>query len=196
MGDGQDGAGEAFQITFQPLHRMEIQVVGGLVQQQDVGVLQNEATQVHPGLLAAGERGEGLLAHGIGDAQAVADFIDLHRCIIASGQFEVGAELVIPLHHRPAGVAGGHLFLQFLHFFFDPPHPLEGGFQHRFHGAALWVDGNLRDQPHPVAGGDGDFPLIVVQLAGEDFEQGALAAAVFTQQAHPLALVDVESQAV
>ena len=47
-----------------------------------------------------------------------------------------------------------------------------------------------------MAGGNGDFPLIVVQLAGEDLKEGALAAAVFTQQAHPLALVDVESQAV
>ncbi len=63
MGDGEHRAPEAGHIVLQPLHRMEIQVVGGLVQQQDVGVLQNQPAQVDPGLLPAGEGGKGAAAH-------------------------------------------------------------------------------------------------------------------------------------
>jgi hypothetical protein len=53
-------------IILQPFRGVEIQMVGGLVQQQDVRILQNEPAQVHPGLLPAGEAVEGLGAHGVG----------------------------------------------------------------------------------------------------------------------------------
>ena len=36
----------------------------------------------------------------------------------------------------------------------------------------------------------------IVRHPGEDLKEGALAAAVLAQQTHPLALVDVEGQAV
>ena len=58
MGDGQHGALVTVQILLQPFGGPEIQVVGGLVQQEDVGILQNQAGQVDPGLLPAGEGGK------------------------------------------------------------------------------------------------------------------------------------------
>ena len=51
MGDGDHRAPESPDVLLQPLSGVEVQVVGGLVQQQDVRVLQDEAAQVHPGLL-------------------------------------------------------------------------------------------------------------------------------------------------
>ena len=55
MGDGHHGAPELLDVVLQPLGGVEVQVVGGLVQQQDICVLQDQAAQVHPGLFPAGE---------------------------------------------------------------------------------------------------------------------------------------------
>ena len=75
VGDGQHGALVTVQILLQPFGGPEIQVVGGLVQQEDVGILQNQAGQVDPGLLPAGEGGKKLPPHVLGNLQAIAYLI-------------------------------------------------------------------------------------------------------------------------
>ena len=52
------------QEFFKPLNRGKIQMVGRLIQQQNVRILQNQAAQVHPGLFSAGQLVEQLLPHG------------------------------------------------------------------------------------------------------------------------------------
>ncbi len=55
MGDGDDRAGVTLQVLFQPGDRLGVEVVGRLVEQQDIGLLQQEAHQGHAPPLAAGE---------------------------------------------------------------------------------------------------------------------------------------------
>ena len=55
VGHQHDGAVVALQVGLQPVHRLGVQVVGGLVEQQQVGLLQQQAAQGHPALLAAGQ---------------------------------------------------------------------------------------------------------------------------------------------
>ena len=55
MGHADDSAGELVQELLQPLHAFGVQVVGGLVQQQHVGLGQQQAAQRHAALLAAGQ---------------------------------------------------------------------------------------------------------------------------------------------
>ncbi len=55
MGDGEHGAGVLGQVLLQPLHALGVEVVGGLVEQQQVGLLQQEPAQRDPAPLAAGE---------------------------------------------------------------------------------------------------------------------------------------------
>ena len=55
MGNGDHRAPEGADILLQPFGGVEVQVVGGLVQQQNVRVLQDQSSQVHPGLFPAGE---------------------------------------------------------------------------------------------------------------------------------------------
>jgi hypothetical protein len=50
VGHGDDRAGVALQVVFQPGHAFGVQVVGRLVQQQDVGLLQQQAAQGHAAL--------------------------------------------------------------------------------------------------------------------------------------------------
>ena len=59
MGYRQDGAGEALEIVLQDGEGGDVQVVGGLVQQQHVGGLHQHGQQVQPPPLPAGEPPDG-----------------------------------------------------------------------------------------------------------------------------------------
>jgi hypothetical protein len=52
---GDHGAGEAGEELFQPFHRLGVEVVGRLVQQQHVGARQQQLAQRDAALFAAGE---------------------------------------------------------------------------------------------------------------------------------------------
>ena len=95
MGDGEHRAPEAGHIVLQPLHRVQIQVVRRLVQQEDVRILQNQAAQIDPGLFAAGQSGEFPLAHLLRNAKAVAHLADAHVQIVAAGLLKTGGQTVI-----------------------------------------------------------------------------------------------------
>ena len=55
VGDGHDGAGVVVQEALEPGHRFGVEVVGRLVEQQQVGLLQQQPAQRHAPALAAGE---------------------------------------------------------------------------------------------------------------------------------------------
>ena len=81
MGHRHHRAGELGQIVLQDGERLHVQIVGGLVQQQDVGRAHQDAQQIQPAPLAAGQPSDG-------------------------GELEVGREQE-PLHH----LRGGHTAL-------------------------------------------------------------------------------------
>ena len=53
MGDGDDGAGEFREIALQPPDALGVEVVGRLVEEQHVGLLEEQAAERHPPSLAA-----------------------------------------------------------------------------------------------------------------------------------------------
>jgi hypothetical protein len=53
VGHGHRGAGEGFQAVLQGLRRLQVQVVGRLVEQQQRGAGQLEQQDLEPGLLTA-----------------------------------------------------------------------------------------------------------------------------------------------
>ena len=61
MGDEQQRAGECTQGVLERLAALEVEVVGRLVEDQDVGAAADEDRQREPAPLAAGEPGERLL---------------------------------------------------------------------------------------------------------------------------------------
>src|SRR6185312_2711854 len=58
VGDGDDGAGVLGQVLLQPLHALRVQVVGRLVEQQQVGRLEQQLAQRDPAALTTGELGD------------------------------------------------------------------------------------------------------------------------------------------
>ena len=55
VGDGDDRALVVAQVMFEPGHGLGVQVVGGLVEQQDVRLAEQEAGEGDAALFAAGE---------------------------------------------------------------------------------------------------------------------------------------------
>ena len=56
VGDGHHGAGVLLEVALQPGHGLGVEVVGGLVEQEQVGLLEQELAQRDAAALAAGER--------------------------------------------------------------------------------------------------------------------------------------------
>ena len=68
MSDQQKRSGIALQIRFQPTNGLGVEVVGGLVEEEEIGLEKERPSQRHALALSARERAyEGL---GIGEAEA------------------------------------------------------------------------------------------------------------------------------
>ena len=77
MRDHQHGAGEAGQELLQPGQAVEVEVVGGLVEQQDRRAREQHAGEQRTRRLAARERAERRVERHVGDAQRGARAVEL-----------------------------------------------------------------------------------------------------------------------
>ena len=59
MRDEDDGAGVAPQVAFEPVDGDDVEVVGGLVEEEEVGLGEEDAGEGHAHAPAAGEGVEG-----------------------------------------------------------------------------------------------------------------------------------------
>ena len=62
MGDRHDGARKSLEIVLQNGQRHDVQIIGGLVQEQNIGGFHQNGEQIQPPPLSAGEppNGNGL----------------------------------------------------------------------------------------------------------------------------------------
>ena len=58
VGDREDGTGVRGEVLLEPQHGLGVQVVGGLVEQQQVRLLEQQLAQRHTAALATGEHGD------------------------------------------------------------------------------------------------------------------------------------------
>ncbi len=181
VGDEDQTTGEGLEKALQPVDGLDVEVVGGLVQQQDVGRTHQGLAQQHAPLHAAGQRGEfGLvrqvelfqyLCHPAIQIPTVPGF-DLclrfaHRLHVAVMQgMVVGgqqrAQFAQPLRHHVEYAALGVLW----HFLRHP----------RDHHAALQAD----------------FAVVRFDIAADQAHQGGLAGAVAADDANAFARIDAE----
>ena len=59
MGDGEDGARVLREVLLEPQHALGVEVVGGLVEQEQVGLLEQQLAQRDAAPLTTGEVGDG-----------------------------------------------------------------------------------------------------------------------------------------
>ncbi len=100
VGDDQNGARIVAQVAFEPQHRLGIEVVGRLVEQEKLGLFEEEPAQRHPAPLAARE-----LCH-LGIVRRAAQRV--HRQIDFGVEIPqpLGLDLVLQLGHLVGGLVG------------------------------------------------------------------------------------------
>ena len=185
MGNNNHGGIALVQRVFQPADGVDVQVVGGLIQQQNIGIREQGLRQQHPQLPARGDFAHGakmlvywnprphqqLSRAGFGSVAIVLgkftfELGGVH--VVVFGGFEVSVNGIFFRHRRPH---------------FGVPH------QHHVNHALVFV-GKLvltqLTQAQPVF--DGDRALARLKVAAQNFHKSRFAAAVGTNQPVPVAV--------
>ena len=177
MRDGHDGARVAVQELLQPQHGLGVQVVGGLVKQQQVGSLKQQLAEGHAAALATGEVGHRLV--GVRALQGVHGLGELGVQVPAVG----GVDLVLELAHL--GHEGVKVRVGLAHLLADLVETLHLGDDVAKGKLDVLLDGLgfvqgrlLLQDAHGVAGGEVGLAVGDVLKAGDDLEQRGLAGAV------------------
>ena len=98
MGDDQDGARVGPQVPFEPGHRLGVEVVGGLVEEQQLRLGEEELAERDAALLAAGQRVHGRLVRRA--AERVHGLVDLGIEVPQA----LGLDLVLERRHLVGGL--------------------------------------------------------------------------------------------
>ena len=188
------GVAEGREEFLQPIQPVEIQIVGRLVENEQVGVGEQRFGERCAGSLAAARFGRGRVQRGIRQPHAADDAlhpplivaVSAHRLVLGE-QVGVARFCVPPRPARlPPYVALGVRDAVF--------HLQQSGERGR-HDAAqsprrvlVW---HLRHISDSQSGGRGDRPPVRLQLAHENAEQGSLAATVGADKPYPRPLAHV-----
>ena len=157
-------------------------MVGGLVEEQKVGGLEQQAAEGHAPALAAGEHLHGRV--GVGTLQGVHGLRELGVEVPAVH----GVDLVLELAHLghegvEVGVGFGHLGRDLVETV-DLGEHVAKGLAHVLDDGLVVVEGwLLLEEAHRVAGREARLAVGDLLLAGHDLEQGRLAHAVGTHDA-------------
>ena len=96
MGDNQHPAAVILQEAFQPLDHLDVQVVGRLIQKEEIRLPQQGLGQADAGLLSPGEVLDIFLELILCEAQAVGNAADTALIVVATQELET-------LHHAAIG---------------------------------------------------------------------------------------------
>ena len=175
--DGKHRALVVVQEVLEPQDRLGIQVVRGLVEQQQVGSLEQQLAQGHATALAAGKHIDRHV--GIGQLQGVHGLAELGIDIPAVG----GVDLVLKLAHL--GHEGVHVAIRVAHLLADLIEAIDLGDHIAKRHAHVLDDGLvvverrlLLQDAHGVAGSEPGIAVGDLLDTGHDLEQGRLAHTV------------------
>ena len=169
MGDGHDGALVLVEVALEPRDRLGVEVVRGLVEQEEVGGAQQQPAQRDAAALAAGEAGdvgvgrrEAQRVHGLVEAGVEVPGVDgvdallergelVGRLLgVVHGQLVEAVEHVLDLAHAVLDVAAHVLGLVELGLLLEEADGRVGG-EHRV-AAVLLVDAGHDPQDRRLAG--------------------------------------------
>ena len=109
VGHRNDRARVGREVLFEPEHTLGVEVVGGLVEQEQVGGLNKELAQRHTATFTTGEHGDRLVRGGA--AQRIHGLVELRIDIPRVGSIDLGLQLAHFLHERiEVRVGIRHLF--------------------------------------------------------------------------------------
>ena len=193
MRDQDDRGAELGDRALQPLDRVEVEVVGRLVEQEHVGARDERARERGPGQLPAREAPQGARQLVLADAEAAQDALQPGAPRVAAGALQPRVGVLVGGEHLGAGVAGAHAGLQrgevglgLLGGGHALGHVLLEGEVGR-QGRALVVE------RHVGAARQADAAAVGLELPGQDPQEGRLALAVAPDDGQAVAGADAEA---
>ncbi len=162
--------GYLLEVLLEPVDALGVEVVGGLVEQQDVGLLEQQAAEGHTAALAAGEGADVLV---VGRAlQGVHGALELAVDVPGVGGVEFVLELGLACEQGvEVGVGVGESLVDLVELG-EQVHDGLHALAHDLDDGLLRVElGVLLEIAHGVAGREHHFALIVLVDAGYDLEQ-------------------------
>ena len=203
VGDHHDATAELPKGGLEPLDRREIEVVGGLVQEQHVRGREQQLGEFDAHEPAATERAEGAFDGAIVEAEAREGPRDPRLALESAAEGEGAAAAVVAFREIPGNFFPGvsqtlHLALEISHLDLEG---VEVG-KHRRHLLAHRVFAGridlLLEQTYAYVAGCDDTPVVGRFQAPGDLQQCGLAGAVGSHQADAVASanqqVDVPEQ--
>ena len=193
--DHDDGAGVAAQEALEPLHRFQIEMVRRLVEQQHLGVADEQFRKRDAHLPTAGELGGGTGHVALGEAEAEqhASHFRLQR---VAAEHLVGVPR--PAHGRQLSFGGvrAQLRLQLVQALLRFKNLGLGRDDLFEDGQVPHLDGLLLQIAHARPLGEEHAPLVRIVLAGDNVEQRRLARAVRAHERQPVVLFQAERHVV
>ena len=199
VGDQHVGLGVVDQVLLEPLDRVDVEVVGRFVEQQQVGVGQQGARQRDARELAARGGEQRTVEQVGGQAEALEHALEVGAVVVAAGQLEAALELLVVLHggREPGAVlveAGESLFGR-AHRRLKADELGEGLHEVLAHGPVAGELGGLLVQPDAPAAGARHAPGVGVLAARHEAQERGLAAAVASDEDGVVVLVERERDA-
>ena len=175
VGNGDDHAGEVQQEVFQPVDGFDVQVVGGLVQHDDIGVAEEGGSQQDLDLQSGVHGLHDIIVHFGGDAQALENTggvgLGFPAAHFREFGFQVGGAQAVLV-----GEVG--LFVDGVLFLHDVIQVLVAHDDGVHDGVLVVGVLVLLQNGNTLFGVDMDGAVGGLQLAGEDAQEGGLAGTV------------------
>ena len=177
VGDGNDRARVGREVLLKPEHALGVEVVRGLVEQQQVGSLNEELAQRHAAALTAGEDGHRLVRRRA--AQRVHRLIKLRVDVPRVGGVDLSLELTHLLHQGvEVGVRIRHLFRDLIEAG-ELAEDVSGTQSHVFNdGLGLVENGFLHEDADRVAGGQASLAVAGLIQASHNLQDRGLTGTV------------------
>ena len=192
VADYQHRAGIRLQIPLQPLHGDKIQMVCGLVQDENIRALQKQLRKAQARVLAAREDTHALSPFSLRERHTVQYFFDARIYPVTICRVYHGLKLTVALHKR-RGIALRHLCLYLLQL----PH----GGQHRCKRLlhfliyrALWMQcGVLFQIAHAHTAGKAQLARIRLIFAGDELQKRCFTSAVLADNPDAVLFVHIKA---
>ena len=185
--DEHDARVEAVQMLLEPLDGRRVEVVGRLVQQQQIRLGGERPRQRCPRQLAARERPQLAVEVGGREPEAARHPLQARAPAVPAGPVERPLGGVVAAHHGRVGLARGHAPLELGELGLEPARVGRAGADVGAERDVAVKRRALVVQGDPRAGGHRDLAPVGLKLAGQDPEQGRLPGTVSADQRDPVA---------
>ena len=201
VGDENHGAGVGREKVFEPLDRDDVEVVGGLVEEEEVGASEEEFGEFDTHLPPPAELRHGAVEIGAFEAEAEEDFLRLFAAAGGAEEIDMILELGVTVEKAGIGIglvigAVSDFVGELLELIFEVGDVLESGEDLLEDRDAAGGDHFLREIANRLSLGADDGARLGLLPSAEDFEERGFAGAVFADEADAVTVGDVESNLV